>query len=235
MGSLKLGFVWRPAWSTVAIVFLGFGCAAWSALDLLRVDISGAVVRAWPHSAPAAALGLPETPTSALPPAPENGYWDGIAGLNVKMEGTGPDTVMHLAAIGSDRHQLNFDVGSLHPNTTSRVSAEVRPDPAGAGNVMLEVRDSVTAEGHPTHYSVVYFDLGKKNISAATGQAAPCGIDAEPDGWNKIWVDQQTADGAIFTMLALFDDHNGLAFRDGGRMVSVRKLSVTPISAPVQK
>jgi hypothetical protein len=235
MGSLEFDFFRRPTWSTVAIALLGFSCAGWATLDLLRFDIPAAVQRAWPYSALAVALNFPETRTSGLPPAPENGYWDGIAGLNVKIEGTGPDAVMHLTAIGSDRHHFNFDVRSLPASTTFRVSAEVQPGPTGSGNVMLEVRDSLTSEGRPTHYSVVYFDLGKKHLSAASGQEVPSGIDPGPDEWDKIWVEQQTADGAVFIMLALFDDQNGLAFRNRDREVRVRRLSITPLSGPVRK
>lgn len=228
LSPIGISFGKRAPWTAVAIGMLAVFCAAWAALDLLHVDVEYLLLPYFQHEA---LPSISETQLSGMPPAPSGGGWDGVAGLNVMTEGVGPDAVMHLTAVGTRQHAFNFHLSSFPPGTAFRVSAEVQRE-RGLTNIFVEVRDSETSRGTATHYAKIYLNLSATYISAKQGDAVPFGIEAVADGWERIWVDQRTADGAAFVQYQLFDDHNAVEFRSEGQQLRIRRISVTPVLPP---
>jgi|SRR5215469_11825779 len=234
MQSLKLGLVGRPSWSAVIIGLLAGLCGSWAALDVVGFNLTRRIAQR--ISPPEAGTPqLPETQVSQLPVAPNNGYWDGIAGLNVVRDPAGPDAAMHLTAIGLKQHAMSYHVNALPPDTIFRSSVEVKLSAANDVGIMMEARDSVTSSGQASHYAMVLFDFRLADVVAprvlaTRGDLVADGVETEPDGWIKIWIDQKTADGAAFVQLQMFNLQHELEFRSTGQQISFRRLSIETVT-----
>jgi hypothetical protein len=229
MGSQRINSLRRPTRSAAAICLLGVLCGAWAILDLTNAHPFRWLAQRWagPPTAPSA---LPESPVSALPPPPDNAYWTGTQGLNIRVDGAGSSAVTQLTAVGpQQQHQYNFTVPSFAPGTIFRVSADVEVGKTGKTNVLLELRDSVNTTGVPANYAVVYFDPGRTAVAGFSGKQIPAAVEAEEGDWRGIWADQKTADGAAFVMIAVVDEKNSPQFSEGGREIRVRNLHIVAV------
>ena len=228
MGLQRINSLRRPTKSATAVCLLGALCGVWAILDLTKADPSRWLVQRWTRP-PTALSTLPESPASALPPPPDNAYWTGTQGLNIRVYGTGPSVVTQLTAVGSQQHRYSFAVPSFVPGTIFRVSADVELGKAGKTNVLVELRDSVDTTGVPADYAVVYFDLGRAAVAGFSGQQIRAAVEAGDGDWRGIWADQKTADGEAFVMIALVDEKNSAQFSQGGGEIRVRNLRIVTV------
>jgi hypothetical protein len=161
-------------------------------------------------------------------PKPNDFDWFVVRGLNVKATSDKPpvhgQTVLRLVAIPDHNiHSLVAHYHGLYQNRLYRVVAWVKPT-AGA-NVELLAIDK--PDNTPANNGVTIFDLMGNTVVSSIGVSAR-GIEPGEDGWRKVWVDQETADGqflvAVRPARGATDDFNG----DGRLGLTLGAIQVSP-------
>jgi hypothetical protein len=152
--------------------------------------------------APVAAIApgsAPETSLDELPKMTALGFrWAGIAHLNVQAETeasvvTG-QSILHLLPTSQDGyHTLAGQFSGLTKGQAYRVTAWIKPD--GVASFELEASDR--PNGQPLNYAVGVFDLAHHKVLSGSGATNDRGIELDPSGWQKVWLDLLTANGVI--------------------------------------
>ena len=149
-----------------------------------------------------------ETAISELPKLPDPGMsWVSVKGLKVQAV-DGPSAVpgepiLRLIPTPTDGvHRLRIEFTGLEKNHLYRISAWVKPQPAG--NVQIAATDNL--EGRPSaNRGEAAFDLRASKLIAIGGAvtAPGPGIEEVAGGWQKVWIDMRTGNGQFMVDLRL--------------------------------
>jgi len=160
-----------------------------------------------------------EATLQSLPKIDSAGFrWVGIARLNVSTE-SGTSVVVGQPIIklittpqGGD-HILAGQFNGLNTDRAYRIITWVKPQ--SGGNIEFEAADR--GSGQPLNYAEALFNLSSHEVLRGTGLAGTRGIEQEPDGWERVWLDLKTSTGQIVVALRAV---NGAAttFTGDGRL-----------------
>src|SRR5262249_47652102 len=123
--------------------------------------------------------------------------WAGIAHLNVKpTDGPvvldGQPVIRLVATAQMADHLLVGRFSGLNEGQVYRVTAWIKPE--GGSNIKFEAADR---DRQPANYAEALFNLSTRMALRGTGPLESRGIDQDPKGWEKIWLDLKTSTGQI--------------------------------------
>ena len=115
--------------------------------------------------------------------------------------------ILRLIAVKTDgrfdtRHALAVRFRDLTPNGVYRTIAWVKATPGV--RVMMAARDFDSNEG------VAQFNPAAHLVVNSTGDILASGVEADAEGWMKLWIDLRSQDGQVFVVLGLLENRNGL-------------------------
>jgi hypothetical protein len=138
--------------------------------------------------------------------------WDLLEGLHVEAVSEPPvvrgQRILRLAAVGEDcRHAVGVHYPALASGEVCRAAAWAKLAPGA--RVMVEARDGFDRRtGKPSNYGLALFDLGSAGVIETSGDIMGSGVEAEVDGWLKLWVETRSKDGQAFVLAGLIEGEN---------------------------
>jgi hypothetical protein len=170
-------------------------------------------------SHPSAPVVTEATALKDLPEITKSGefpiLWAGIEGLNASPTGeqaiSPGQPVLRLVAIPTPgSHYLDTRVSSLQKGSVYEVGVWLKP---GSHNlVFLQVADL-----KPTNYGLLFCNLADRKIFNEQRNVVSRKIEPGRDGWLKLTLAQQTADGVLDVTLGFVDTENSTVFKADGQ------------------
>jgi hypothetical protein len=180
--------------------------------------------------------GTPRSTRSSIvldlpPPASGSSFsvaWDGIDGLNALVLGPAPAGGKQLALSlvatrDTGRHRLGLQLVRLPTNRPIRMVAWIKV--AAGTHIGVDARDGKPQGSQ--NFGSAMFETSPPAVIVATGNARAA-IESGPEGWVKIPVEMQTADGVIVIYFGLLGPGNSPAFSGIGEHLIYGGIEVTP-------
>ena len=159
--------------------------------------------------------------------------WDLLEGLNVEAVSEPPvvrgQRILRLAAVGEDcRHALGVRFPDLAAGEIYRVAAWAKLAPGE--RVMIEARDGFVGQtSKSSNYGLALFNLESAGVVEASGDILASGVEAEADGWLKLWVETRSKDGQAFVLAALIEgENNRHIFTAAGQQLTLGGWEIAP-------
>ena len=137
--------------------------------------------------------------------------------------------ILRLVAVGEDcRHALGVRFPDLAAGEIYRVAAWAKLAPGE--RVMIEARDGFVGQtSKSSNYGLALFNLESAGVVEASGDILASGVEAEADGWLKLWVETRSKDGQAFVLAALIEgENNRHIFTAAGQQLTLGGWEIAP-------